>query len=108
MIITGFVHGLSNLGGSLLTSIVFSKKLSKNETRSTIVVCYLTFALIQLTTILLFSEEYYFKNTFAYCILSLFIVLLVEKYLYKNISSRFYNKIFELFLILMGIFLILK
>ena len=59
LILTGLVHGLSNLGGSLLTVIIYSKNMSKKETRSTIVVCYATFALIQLITILLVENKFF-------------------------------------------------
>ena len=104
----GLVHGLSNLGGSLLTAIIYSKNLNKNETRSTIVACYATFALIQIITILLITDKFHFENIFVYCILSFAVVTLTEKYLYKQIKPKLYNKFFELFLLIMGSFLILK
>ena len=108
LILTGLVHGLSNLGGSLLTVIIYSKNMSKNETRSTIVVCYATFALIQLITIFLVANKYYFENIIIYCTISFVVVILSERYLYNQIKPKFYNKSFELFLLFMGVFLILK
>ena len=110
LILTGLVHGLSNLGGSLLTVIIYSKNMSKNETRSTIVVCYATFALIQLITILVVADKYYFDfgNMIIYCTISFVVVILTERYLYNQIKPKFYNKSFELFLLFMGFFLIIK
>ena len=102
------VHGLSNLGGSLLTVIIYSKNMSKNETRSTIVVCYATFALIQLITIFLVANKYYFENIIIYCTISFVVVILSERYLYNQIKPKYYTKSFELFLLFMGFFLILK
>ena len=108
LILTGLIHGLSNLGGSFLTVMIYSKNMSKNETRSTIVICYATFALIQLITIFLVANKYYFENIIIYCLISFIVVILSEKYLYNQIKPKFYNKSFELFLLIMGFFLILK
>ena len=82
--------------------------MSKNETRSTIVVCYATFALIQLITIFLLENKFYFENMIIYCTISFVVVIFSERYLYKQIKPKYYNKSFELFLLFMGIFLILK
>ncbi len=41
----GVVHGLTNLGGSLLTAIIHSKHYDKDQTRATTAVSYGTFAL---------------------------------------------------------------
>ena len=108
LILTGAVHGLSNLGGSLLTAIIYSKDMNKDATRSTVVACYATFAIIQLATLLLFSEVFYFENTVVYCTISFIVVILTERYLYSRINTKFYNKFFELFLLIMSFFLILK
>ena len=51
LIIMGVLHGVTNLGGALLSGIVFSKKLSKKSKRATIAICYLTFAVFQLSTL---------------------------------------------------------
>ena len=51
LIIMGVIHGLTNLGGSLLTAIVYNKNFSKNRTRATIAICYATFAFFQILTL---------------------------------------------------------
>ena len=48
LISTGIIHGMTNLGGALLSAIVINKDLSKQETRTTIAICYLTFAIFQI------------------------------------------------------------
>jgi hypothetical protein len=48
LILMGIVHGITNLGGSLLTALAHEKNLPKNNTRATIAICYATFALFQL------------------------------------------------------------
>ena len=108
LVLLGIVHGLTNLGGSLLVTIMYSKNMQKNESRSTIVICYATFAVIQLLTLLLISNEYYFENTFIYCLVSLLTVMLTEFFLYHRISSKSYKLFFEIFLLILGLFLIFK
>ncbi len=47
----GLIHGLTNLGGSLLTAIVHGKNYEKDMTRVTVAICYATFAVFQLMTL---------------------------------------------------------
>ncbi len=54
----GLVHGLSSLGGSLLTIIVYSKHYPKNKMRVTTAVSYGTFALFQLATLFFVGSEF--------------------------------------------------
>ena len=53
LIIMGIIHGITNLGGALLSTIIFSKKMTKIQMRSTIALCYLTFAVFQILTLIL-------------------------------------------------------
>jgi len=53
LMIMGIIHGITNLGGALLSGIVFSKDLSKESKRATIAICYLTFAIFQITTLII-------------------------------------------------------
>ena len=108
LIILGIVHGLTNLGGSLLTTIIYSKEMNKDNTRSTIVICYATLAIIQLITLSFVLKEFYFTNIFVYCLLSFLTVVFTEKFLYHRINSKNYKSIFEVFLLFMGLFLIFK
>ncbi len=52
-IVMGIIHGLTNLGGSLLTAIAHEKDYPKDTTRVTVGVSYGTFALFQIMTLLL-------------------------------------------------------
>ncbi|GIS80619.1 MAG: hypothetical protein CM1200mP14_21850 [Gammaproteobacteria bacterium] len=47
----GFVHGASNLGGSMLTALAFGKGLHRDISRATIAAGYTLFAVVQLTTL---------------------------------------------------------
>ncbi len=61
LVVMGIVHGMTNLGGSLLTAIVHAKQYDKNQTRVTIAVCYATFAVFQLLTLALLGKNYHFS-----------------------------------------------
>ncbi|TXL15442.1 hypothetical protein BMR05_03770 [Methylococcaceae bacterium HT4] len=57
LMIMGVVHGITNLGGSLLTALVHEQGHSKNITRVTIAICYATFAVFQLLTLYVIGYE---------------------------------------------------
>jgi len=119
-VVMGIIHGLTNLGGSLLTAIAHEKNYPKDTTRVTVGVSYGTFALFQTLTILFavigiisipgFAAENMnisFNNVF-YLIVGVVVFLLTEKFLYTNIDNEKYNKIFGIFLFVSGVLLIIK
>jgi hypothetical protein len=57
LVVMGIVHGLTNLGGSLLTVIVHGKHYPKDQARATIAVCYGLFAVFQLTYLRVFKTR---------------------------------------------------
>lgn len=110
LVITGLVHGVSNLGGSLLTVMIYSKNYPKDTTRVTAAACYAVFALFQLLTLLIMQTEF----TIAYATkaflvqIGILTFLVVEKMLYGNIDNKKYNRIFAIFLFVAGFALIAK
>jgi len=119
-VVMGIIHGLTNLGGSLLTAIAHEKNYPKDTTRVTVGVSYGTFAFFQILTLLLavigvisipgFAAENMnisFSNV-IYLIVGVAISLLTEKFLYTNIDNEKYSKIFAVFLFVSGILLIVK
>ena len=110
LMIMGMIHGITNLGGALLSAIVFSKNLSKDSKRTTIAICYLTFALFQIITLVVVFNNNRFLNifNFVYWILGPVIFFTVEKYLYFRIDGRKYIKYSNFFLFVLGLMLIIK
>ena len=51
-VLTGIIHGMTNLGGSFLTAKIFNTDTNKLEKRSTVAISYMTFAVFQIITIL--------------------------------------------------------
>ena len=110
LMIMGMIHGITNLGGALLSAIVFSKNLSKDSKRTTIAICYLTFALFQIITLVVAFNNNSFLNifNFVYWILGPVIFFIVEKYLYFRIDGGKYIKYSNFFLFILGLMLIIK
>lgn len=102
----GVVHGLTNLGGSLLTSNVFGLKLNKNQTRATISVSYLTFAVFQLLTMITMDKVQVIRIELI--VIGVFTYLVINQFVYKKIPSKIYDKMFAVFLFVSGLILIFK
>ncbi|MEA3314531.1 MAG: TSUP family transporter [Campylobacterota bacterium] len=108
-LLMGVIHGMTNLGGSLLSAKVFHTSLNKNEKRSTIAISYITFALFQIITI------YFIDNSYKYTYFNLFYIItglltyrLMNKIVFNKIYENQYDKLFSFFLFLSGIILINK
>lgn len=106
----GVIHGLTNLGGSLLTAIVHAKNLEKNTTRVTIAICYATFAFFQLATLVVIDNPFQlsFSDNMSLLQIGVIVFLLTEEILYTTINNQKYNQLFTLFLFISGLLLILK
>ena len=104
----GIIHGLTNLGGSLLTAVIHNKELPKENTRATIAVCYLTFALFQILTLYFMSDNFNinFIDYAIYWLLGVGIFIIVEKQLYKKIDDQKYSISFRIFLLGAGLLLL--
>ncbi|WP_198243257.1 hypothetical protein [methane-oxidizing endosymbiont of Gigantopelta aegis] len=110
LIVMGIVHGLTNLGGAMLTAIVHGKSYDKNTTRVTIAVCYALFALFQLVTLLLSGQQFHLAWSENVTILQIGIIvfLLTEEFVYSGIDNNKYSRLFAAFLLASGSLLIIK
>ncbi len=106
----GLVHGISNLGGSMLTVIIYSKHYPKNKTRVTAAASYATVASCQLATLLLIGSEFTvsFADKISFIQVAVVMFLLTEEMLYNGIDNEKYSKIFAMFLFASGVLLIMK
>ncbi len=106
----GVVHGLTNLGGSLLTAAVHAKNYPKDATCVTTAVSYGTFALFQIVTLSL-SLEGLNRPVWAhalYVVVGVTMFFLTEKLIYANIDQARYTRLFAILLFVSGIALVLK
>jgi len=104
-IVMGVIHGITNLGGALLTVKVFHSNFNKFQKRVTIAISYMTFAIFQIITVLLLDYDFN-RNNILYIIIGLFVYISVNRMLFHRISDLRYNKLFSVFLIITGILLI--
>lgn len=109
-IIMGVIHGMTNLGGSLLTAIVYSKEYGKQITRVTVAVSYATFAAFQILTLLVSgnSADIRLSGIGIYLTVGMTIFILTEKIVYMDINNENYSKYFAVFLLLSGVLLCVK
>ena len=106
-VLTGIIHGMTNIGGSLLTAKIFNTDMNKSEKRSTVAISYMTFAIFQIITILLLKYRPNLNNLY-YVLIGMSTYVIVNKFVFKKITSNIYDKLFAIFLFFSGIALILK
>jgi uncharacterized membrane protein YfcA len=110
-VVMGVVHGLSNLGGSLLTAAVHHRNYEKDVARVTVAASYSTFAVVQLLTLWLFSQRQsavpVYENL-IYLTVGVMIFLLTDAMVYAQIDRDKYQRIFAVFLAFSGLVLVLK
>ena len=106
----GILHGLTNLGGSLLSGIVLNKDLSKDSKRATIAASYCSMACIQIVTIYTLSGYNKFFNikNFIYWVSAPLIFFIIEKYIYHAVNESLYKRISGGFLFLVGVVVFFK
>ncbi|MBE0469355.1 MAG: sulfite exporter TauE/SafE family protein [Methyloprofundus sp.] len=110
LISMGIVHGITNLGGSLLTALAHEQNQPKNITRATIAICYATFALFQLLTLYFIGYEggMPYADNMLLLQTSIVVFLLTEEFIYNQIDNKRYTQLFAVFLALSGVLLLLK
>ena len=110
LVAMGFLHGLTNLGGSLLSAAILSKDLPKNSKRTTIAICYCSMACIQILTLItkMRFDIFLNKNYLLYWVSAPIIFFIVEKYLYYSVDEKLYKSISSFFLFFMGLTILIK
>jgi len=106
----GIVHGLTNLGGSLLTAAVHAKNYPKDAARATTAVSYGTFAAFQIATLGLFLERLD-RSVWEHLLLvgaGVAVFFLTETLVYARIDQERYVKLFAGLLFVSGIVLVVK
>lgn len=108
--IMGVIHGLTNLGGSLLTAIIHSKGYEKDITRVTVATSYATFATFQIGTLLIsgYTIDLGASGIGIYLIAGITVFSFTERWVYMDLTNKNYSKYFAIFLFLSGIVLCAK
>ena len=90
----GVVHGLSNLGGGLLTILAASRYRDKEWIRQLIAVCYSYFALIQLAVLAAFSPGVFGWRQLAYAATSAIVFLGIGRHIFRWVSAPAFDRLF--------------
>jgi len=105
LVVLGLLHGLTNLGGSLLTLISSNISKEKIEIRSNISFGYLIFGVIQLSFIVFFTDSFVLSNPIYFIIPIL--AFFVSQKLYQAASSMSFSLILNTFVLIYGIYILI-
>ena len=107
---TGIIHGLTNLGGSLLTILVQQRGYPKDKARATIATAYVLFASFQLATLLIAGS--FAHNTAlgsaGYAFVGICVYLATNEWLFKRLNAQTYATAFSGFLFCSSVLVGLK
>ncbi len=106
LMFTGFVHGLSNMGGGFLTILATTICSDKESTRANIAFGYMLFALSQIIVLLLLHHEAFGFHCLGLAALALLTYRTVGSILYVKSSQSVYQHLITMFMAAYGIVLI--
>ncbi|MSO62576.1 MAG: hypothetical protein EXQ50_10865 [Acidobacteria bacterium] len=87
LVLTGAVHGVSNLGGALLLIFAASRFRRKEDIRALIAFCYACFAAIQLTVLAVFTPSAFGWSQVGYGAVAAIVFLLVGQRVFRWVSA---------------------
>jgi uncharacterized protein len=106
--IMGFVHGFSNLGGSILSVFSTCKFEEKLKIRSFIAFCYLAFALVQII-VLIVNDAFVYNGKAVYLpLISFFICITLGRNAFDLMSNAIYKRLFNIFMFMFGLVLLIN
>jgi uncharacterized protein len=110
LVAMGIVHGLTNLGGSLLTALVHGRNYGKDATRVNTAISYCTFAVFQIATLAVTGKNIHvdYGVHAIYMGAGLGVFVLVDRLWYAGIDDARYRRLFAVFLFASGCLLIYK
>ena len=106
LVVMGAVHGMTNMGGSLLSTYAVTRHQLKNDVLGCIVTGYLLFGIVQLATLQYAHALNVSMTTPVNCVVAGSVFMLVGSKLYRSLNERFYHSIFTLFMLIYAALLI--
>lgn len=104
----GLIHGLSNMGGSILTPLASSLNSQKSKVVAGVSFAYAFMASFQII-VLLFISKFHFTPIHLWCpIISLSARYLLGKKVYHFTSEKLYLQLINIFILANAILLIIK
>lgn len=106
LMLTGFVHGLSNMGGGFLTMLATSIYQDKESTRANIAFGYFVFALSQIIVLAALHREAFGVHCVILALIALLTYRTVGNLIYMKSSQRVYQLLITIFIFAYGVVLI--
>ena len=106
MIVMGFIHGISNQGGGLLTlyfSTIYDNKL---RIRSNIAFCYFAYGIFQLLFLLIFHFDSVIIIGISFSVIALLIYFTVGGKIFNLTSEKLFHRLISIVIIIFGLTLI--
>jgi hypothetical protein len=106
----GLIHGLTNLGGALLSSFMIARFPDKYISRATTAVCYGVLVFVQFLSL---SSNTTFMAAIGiqklwFVLLALLVFFTANRWLFFRFSDRAFKKVFGGLLLLIAILLVLR
>jgi len=106
--IMGFVHGITNLGGSILSVFSTCKFEEKVAIRNFIAFCYLAFSIVQIIILIINDAFVYSWKVIYFPLMSLFIYISLGRHAFVLTSNSLYKILFNIFMFIFGLVLLIK
>jgi len=103
---TGLVHGLTNMGGGLLTIFVASHAKNKLAIRSNIAYAYLTMGILQILTLLVLKPSAFEPINLLLIPLSVVVYFAIGNRVFLKIPEYIYQRFVTLLIFLYGVLLL--
>jgi uncharacterized membrane protein YfcA len=108
LLMMGIVHGLSNLGGALLTIFAAARYREKDQVRASIALCYSCFAAIQLFILAVLRPDVFGWQQLAYAAVAAVVFLTVGQPTFRGLSAAVFERLLTAFISGYAILLALK
>lgn len=109
ILLTGLIHGATNLGGPLLSTYMLAKYDDKLQARATTAVCYGLFVVVQMLTLSMSGNPVALKlSNLLHMGIAMLVFTLTNALVFHRISNQKFRLFFGCVLLLMSALLLLR
>lgn len=108
MALMGFVHGISNMGGGILSILAATYFKEKLEIRSAIVFCYWFLGLLQILTLSIFSSKGVNWLAISFTPIVVLIYFCFGRYSFISLGEQTFQRLLTIFIFCCSVALLLK
>jgi uncharacterized membrane protein YfcA len=109
VLLTGLIHGATNLGGPLLSTYVLAKYDDKQQARATTAICYGLVVVVQLLTLSMSGNPVALKSSnLLHMVIAMLVFAVTNAFVFHRISNQKFRWFFGCLLLLMSALLLLR